>query len=172
MSRGIFKTVILLFVAALLTYLSFSIVGRFAKKKAITTHTAQLPAIIFRGLDGQLFSLKSLSGNPVWLLYFNSECEFCQSELKDIQEHNSQLSGVKVVLVSSEKMATLTTFRRQYVLDSLQNVVLVQDSTRLCITHLGMTTTPSSLLYMANGQRIKKYSGAVKVSVVLKDFRL
>ncbi len=169
MSKLTLKYILLAVVGLVLFYLSYGIAQRFQQKKAISEHIAHLPTFEFRDLDNKLFSSKNLASQPVWLLYFNTECEFCQIEIIDIQQHISQLSSIRVVLVSSEKVSTLKKFSHQYGLDTLQNLVIVQDSTHFCVTNLGMTTTPSSLLYATNGQLIKKYSGKVKVETIIND---
>ena len=169
MSNSGLKYVMLASVFTLLGYLTYCIAKRFQQKKAISEHITHLPTFEFRDLDNKLFSSKNLASQPVWLLYFNTECEFCQIEINDIQQHITQLSSIKVVLISSEKVSTLKKFSHQYGLDTLQNLVVVQDSTHFCVTNLGMTTTPSSLLYATNGQLIKKYSGKVKVETIIND---
>ncbi len=150
--------------------LGYGIVRKITVKKAITERTAQLPAFRFEGLDGQVVTSQKFQNKPVWLLYFDSGCAFCQMQLKEIQAHSPQLNHLQIVLVSAENRAVLKVCSQQYGFDKQPSITIVRDSTHVCTTLLGMVSTPSSLLYGTDGHLLKKFSGVVKTEAVIKAF--
>jgi peroxiredoxin len=170
MNKKVIKYALLSGLVLGLLWLGYGIVHKITAKKAVAARTSQLPIFRFEGLDGKIIASTDFKNKPVWLLYFDSDCEFCLMQLSDIQQHSSQLSHIKIVLVSSENSLALRECKQKYGFGQWPNLTIARDTTHLCTTLLGMTTTPSSLLYGADGRLVKKYNGVVKSEVVMKAF--
>ncbi|WP_169704687.1 peroxiredoxin family protein [Runella slithyformis] len=167
MNRMLVKYALLLSLAVGGAYLGYGIIHKITHKKRVNERVARLPAFRFTDLEGRPFTARHLKNKPTWLLYVDSGCEFCRMELRDIQKHQQQLANVEVVLVSAEDRATLQKFQKEQGFDDLKNFHIVQDKTHECHERLGMVSTPSSLLYDAQGALIQRFSGVVKVEKIV-----
>jgi peroxiredoxin len=170
MNKKVIKYTLLSGLVLGLLCLGYGIMRKIRTKNAISERTAQLPSFQFERLDGTPITSKFFQNKPVWLLHFDSGCEFCQIQLSEIQQHSDQLSHIKVLLISSENAAVLKSFSQKQGFDKLPNITIVRDSTHVCTKLLGMVSTPSSLLYAADGRLVKRYNGVVKIEAVVKAF--
>jgi peroxiredoxin len=171
MNRILVKYALLLSLAVGGMYLGYGIIHKITHKKEVSSRVAHLPMFQFREVTGPVFTAQHLKNKPAWLLYFDSGCEFCRMEISDIVKNKAQLADVEVVLISSEEMSTLQNFRTEQGFHTLKNVHIVQDKTHECHKRFGMVSTPSSLLYDAQGGLIQRFNGVVKVEKVLHLFK-
>lgn len=167
MNKHLFLYALLLSLAVGGAYLGYGIVQKITHKKELKDRIAHVPAFRFVDLEGRAFTQQDLRGKTTWLLYFDSGCEFCRMEISDIVKNKSRLSEVEVVLVSAEDKDVLQKFRKEYGFDALNNFHIVQDKTHECHERLGMVSTPSSLLYSAQGALIERFNGVVKVEKII-----
>jgi peroxiredoxin len=172
MNRHLFLYALLLSLAVGGAYLGYGIVQKVTHKKELKDRIAHVPAFRFVDLEGCAFTQQNLRGKPTWLLYFDSGCEFCRMEISDIVKNKSHLSDVEVVLVSAEDKEVLQKFRKKHGFDALKNFHIVQDKTHECHERFGMVSTPSSLLYSAQGALIQRFNGVVKVEKVVSLFNI
>ncbi len=169
MNKSVIKYTLLLGLVLGLLCLGWGIVHQITSKKALTERTAQLPAFRFEGLDGQVVTSQEFQNKPVWLLYFDSDCEYCQMQLRDLSQNKTSISGIEVLLISSENTNALLKCRQQYGFEQHPNLTIVRDSTHQCQLLLGMTSTPNSLLYGSSGKLLKKYNGVVKTATIINN---
>jgi len=171
MKRIYIKYTFLLSLAVGCTYLGYGIIHKISHKKQVSDRVAQLPSFEFSDLNGGMYSHKQLRGKAAWLVYFDSGCEFCQMEIKDLQKNSTLLDDLEVVLISAEDSTTLQKFGQVYSFDKHENFHIVQDQTHQCYQRFGMVSTPSSLLYDAQGTLIQRFNGVIKVEKIHTLFK-
>jgi peroxiredoxin len=173
MNRQVLKYSLGFFICTTLLYLGYNVVRQIISKKAISARISQLPVFEFRDLEGKKINAENLDAKPTWLLYFDSNCEFCQKEIEDIQQNTRQIrdSGIQLLLISSESAVNLQKMNREYDFNRHYNILIVRDTAHLCTEVLGMTMTPSSLLYNAQKKLLKKHIGVMKVNEALKSLQ-
>lgn len=121
-------------------------------------------------LNGNKFSKSDISGRPLWLVFFDTGCEYCQTEISNIKRVG-KFDGVRICLVSSESSDSLAAFSKRHKLDILTDVQVLADPKHESYHAFNVTTFPTSILYDANGALIQRYKGVVKVKNVLRDFK-
>lgn len=171
MNRQLLKYSLVVSIGIPLVYLGYGIVDKILSKKAIAARVSQLPAFEFRDLDGKKVNAENLDIKPTWLLYFDSNCEFCQKEIEDIHQNIALIDHLQLLLISSESTEHLQKINRKYGFNGHRNVLIVRDTAHLCTEVLGMTITPSSLLYSAQKKLLKKHIGVMKVNEALKSLQ-
>lgn len=169
MKKIIFKYTLLLGFVAIVVCLGYAIIHKISQKKEVAKRVAQLPKFEFLSINGQSFTEQNLKNKSVWIIYFDSGCEYCKIEIEDIQKNNSQLSGIQIVLISTEDINTLKKFSERQ--NFSNNITVVQDKTHQCFERFGMVSTPSSLLYNNVGILIERFNGVVKAEKVLTLFK-
>lgn len=167
MSRIGLKYALLISLAVGGAYLGYGIVQKITHKKEINDRTTHVPVFQFTDLEGRAFTQKDIADKTTWLVYFDSSCEFCRMEIKDIVKNKAALSDIEMVLVSTEERDVLQKFSKDYGFESLKNFHIVQDKTHECHERFGFVSTPSSLLYSAQGALIERFKGVVKVEKIV-----
>jgi peroxiredoxin len=121
----------------------------------------------FKGLDGQDVATTDWRGKPLWVVFFRTDCHYCQLEADNIRKAQG-LSTLAVKLISTEPADSVRAFAARYGLDTLAHVQLLTDPHHDSYLTFGATTTSTSFLYDSHGTLIEKFSGVVKVEKVLR----
>ncbi|MCF6348901.1 MAG: redoxin domain-containing protein [Flavobacteriaceae bacterium] len=162
------KIIIALVLISIIGYLGYSIGSKLNHKKEVANRIKTIPEFSFKNLDGQPFTQKEVSRTlPKLFIYFNSECDFCHTEAKQIQEHLEQLKNVQLLFVSFEEPESIKTFAEKYDLLNKDHIFFLEDSTLLFADLFDAKSIPFILLYTKDNQLIKKFKGATKIENVI-----
>ncbi|AZQ65642.1 redoxin domain-containing protein (plasmid) [Flammeovirga pectinis] len=117
-------------------------------------------------------NLHQYLGQKIIILYFNSECQFCEKEIKMFYESSSSLkeSDIKLLLVSEEKISSIKAFFRKNNYD-ISSFELYKASTDAMFNSIGSVDTPDLFLYDKEGNLIKNIKGNTKLSYILEQFK-
>ncbi len=166
------RTVIIISVIFLLLFGSLQLyvfLSRPTPTEELRIRLAQLPEIVLTGLDGSEFSLPS--DKPLVLIYFNSECDHCQRELKDIREHIELFSSSSVVLMSSQSLEEFTSFANGLNFVNSPNVRFGRIRPEQLAETFGQLALPQIFLFAGNGKLITLFSGEKKASEIAASIR-
>jgi peroxiredoxin len=164
----ILKRILPLLVVAVLSYLGWGIYAKANAKTETARRVARLPEVAFGGLDGQEVWSTTWQGKPLWIVFFRSDCQYCQMEADNIRKTGDALLPISIKLISPEPADTLRAFAARYGLDTLSNVEFLTDPNHNNYLTFGASTTPASFVYSPEGALIEKHSGVVKVESVLR----
>lgn len=119
---------------------------------------------IQNSLSGSMKALEvsNYKNEPTVLFFFNSECEHCQWEVKQVQEHISSLKKFQLFFVSFEPHDTARAFLNEYGLD---HYLLHVPAEKLMTTFSG--GVPQTFIYR-NDLLVKHFKGEVKIEAVLE----
>jgi len=130
---------------------------------------AHLPLFELKKTNGIIFSNSNLrKGVPVIFIYFNSECDLCQVEAKDLVKNIREFKDVQLVFVSFERVSQIVMFKMTYSFDIYDNVVFLCDYKKTFSETFGVRILPSSIIYDKKGKLVCRNNGAVKVEYLLK----
>jgi peroxiredoxin len=166
--RKILRTLIIIVIFCILGYLGYGIYSKANIKEQVAVRIATLPDFTFRRIDGKEITKKHSLGKALWLIFFHTDCEYCQMEAENIHEFG-ELNNLKIWLVSAEHPDTLGQFSNRYTLAKLRHVQVLNDALHLGYHTFDVISSPTSFLYGADGVLIKQYKGVVKVETVLTD---
>ena len=144
----------------------------FAQDKMDTLKESKhIPAFVFYTLkDSSVFTKDSLIKNtPLLFIYFNSECDHCQYETKQIVEYIKYFKGIQIVMVSREPQSAIIAFREKYHLDKLPITVL-QDGANKMHDYFDFAYIPLIRQYDRKGNLIGAYSENAHILDLLGNF--
>lgn len=165
------KTIIisLLFsVIGMLAYLGYSIVTKTNQKNFIAQQIKTIPEFELLTLQEELFTNKNLQPNlNTVFIYFNSKCDFCQQEAKDISNNIEEFKSTQFIFVSRESFEVIQNFSQQYKLNNKSNITFLHDSLDIFYNRFGATSIPYILIYNKNQELIKKHKGLLNAKGIL-----
>lgn len=162
--------VVLLFISivGILAYLGYSIVAKTNQKKVIAKQLQLIPEFELLTLHGELFTNKNLRPNlNTVFIYFNSECDFCQHEAKDISNTIERFKNTQFIFVSVEPIEVIQNFAEQYNLNNQSNITFLHDNLDIFHNRFGATSIPYILIYNKNQELIKKHKGQLNAKGIL-----
>ncbi len=117
-------------------------------------------------------SLNSLTSNlglkeinnyqPTIFMYFNSDCHFCQWEIKELQENITEFRDYQLLLASFEPEDEAIQFLKEH---NLAEYYVNVNPDLLTSTIMG--GVPQTFIYK-NGELQKHFKGEVKIEAILK----
>lgn len=155
-------------VSSSLLFLSFKITSKLNHKKEIAERTKVLPHFSFINLEGKVFTQHNLKNKPIIFVYFNSDCNYCQSEASKIEEKLQDFKNVQLLFVSFEEKEGIVKFAKQYKLDNQDNIVFLEDRKGEFSKLFDVNSIPYIVVYNKNGKFLKKFKGITKTDDILK----
>jgi thiol-disulfide isomerase/thioredoxin len=155
-------------ILGILTVLFFGIRNILKAKKQVEQATATLPAEKYYVLDSTtIHTTKNLKNNAVFIFFFNSDCEYCQSEAKLLNENREAFKNATVYLFSSEPLENIRAFKEKY-LPGNTDFIIGQVDLRASSEVFGVKSFPYTLIYDKNNRLVKTYKGIVKLEALTK----
>jgi len=164
------RTFGIVIIISLLGFLSYGIYKKKEEKLDVKKRIESLPAFSFNSLKGEDVTRNDITGSPLWLIFFHSDCEYCQMQADHIGK-TINTNALQVWMVSPEPVDSLSAFSKKYKLNGLSHVKLLNDKHDAGYRTFGVTSSPSSFLYSSGGTLVKSYKGVVKTETVLKDLK-
>ncbi|HET7179470.1 MAG TPA: redoxin domain-containing protein [Chryseosolibacter sp.] len=157
-----------IFSALLILHLVLS--GCSAKKDETTTVAAatvnEYPDLILTLANGKTISTKTLTGHNVIIL-FQPDCDHCQHEAVDIEQHLEEFKDYTLYFVSSSPMEQITAFAKNFKLDNKPNVIFALTTNEGVLTYYGPVPTPSIYVY-SQGKLRTSFNGQTDVENIIK----
>ena len=154
------KGIIVLLGLSLLAFLGWmgvSSMNTLTEKKAKEKASENLQSM-FKSLN---IEVEAKEGKTL-LMYFNSECDHCKWEVKQLSENINQFSGVNIALVSLEEADNTRQFLAKH---SLEQYFIQTRPEDIMATFSG--GVPQLFIYEGNELK-KKFKGEVKMNVLLE----
>lgn len=160
-----------LFIAILLIsvvgYLGYKITTKLNHKKEVATRIKNLPNFSFLDLQGRIFTQDILKNKPIVFVYFNSDCDYCQSEAIKIQQRLQDFKNVELIFVSFEKKDSIQQFAKKYQLYNQKSVTFLEDAKAEFSKIFDVNSTPYIVVYDADKKLLQKFKGATKIDEIL-----
>ena len=166
------RIIIPIIVISALFYTGYRMFELSKQKKNQAERIVHIPSFALKSTLGENFTNKNLKESvPVAFFYFNSECDFCQAEIRDILRNIKKFEGIQLLFVSFEPIQKIIMFQATYKLDIYDNIVFLSDYKNTFSETFGVKTLPSSLVYDKNGKLVSRNNGVVKVDYLLKALK-
>lgn len=165
-SLKIIAIIIPILLIGIITYLFFN----FQKKKELVNALATIPSFSVKDIRGKTISNNNLNeGNKV-LVYFDPECEYCQTEMEELSRLNEKHEDINWVMFSTASLADIRKFAKYYHLDIARNIKWCHDADAKVYQKFSMTGIPYFLGYNSENKLVHRSTGAIKIEKVLADF--
>lgn len=163
------KIIIPLVVLSLLTFMGYKVIMKINHKNEVAEHIKIMPQFNYKTIAGTSFTNKNLKHNTATIfLYFNSECEHCQSEATQIKENIEQFKNVQLFFISFEDTQKITAFATKYKLNQYDNITFLYDKQVSFATTFDVNSLPAIVVYNKEKALVKKIKGEIKVQNILK----
>ncbi len=152
---------------ACLALLSIRIHEGVKVRRAIAARISTLPDFKLRTLEGKHFVKDHLpSEHPVIFIYFTTICPYCESELKSIRQHNELKDIASIIMISRESFDVLQEYQKIERLYEENNITIRWDSLGIVHRQFDVSIVPSTFIYGADGQLIKKFTGETSADII------
>ncbi len=136
--------------------------SRIKNQNAQTVQRQHLPAFEFYTLDSTTFTHANLLPRATVVVYFNSECDHCQREARDIAANLYYFQDMNLLMVSDEHIATIENFIEKYGLKH-PNICALCSVNNAFYRAFQTSILPSIFVYDKNGLLLKHHKGETKI---------
>lgn len=169
MKRTVVKKVIIVVVVLFLVVMGMQVLKKLQHKEQVQQALAILPDFSFCTLEGASFTNAQLpQNNKIVFIYFNTECEYCFYETKDISEQLERFKATTLLLVSNEKKEAIKAFAIKQNLQDKSQVIFLQDSTYTFAKQFEANSIPYILAYDAQGKLLLRHKGQLRAEKLLQ----
>jgi len=166
------KTIVAILVLSLLAFMGYKVISKINHKKEVAENIKTIPAFSYKTTKGEVFSNKDLKNDtPTLFLYFNSECEHCQSEAEQIRDNVEKFANVQLIFISFEVPKKIEYFSTKYKLNHYDNINFLCDSKVSFSITFDVKSLPTIVIYDKNKKLLEKIKGQVKVETILKKIK-
>lgn len=131
-----------------------------------------LPNFTFYNLDSIATTNSFITkGSSFCVFYFNSDCEYCQNEAKELKHNIRLFKNVQVIMVSFNSIADIKKFKKEYNLN-YPNITFLQDPKFEFKEWFGKSSVPAVFIYNSQHKLVKEYHGETKMETILKSLTL
>ena len=163
------KIIIPILVIGLFAFMGYKVISKINHKKEVANNIKTIPAFSYKTIEGKVFSNTDLKENiSTVFLYFNSECEHCQSEAQQISDNVEKFANVQLIFISFEDPKKIMAFSTKYKLDHNDIVTFLCDSKVSFAITFDVNSLPTVVIYDKNKKLIEKIKGEVKIENILK----
>lgn len=149
--------------------LVFMIIRSYDLKKKQELNRASIPSLNLLLSDSSMSNTAALTGaGPTLIILFNSECEHCSDEARDIRDHVDTLSGITTVFISSEELGDINDFGLRHELNGRDHIYLAKADPSDLSNVFGTISFPRILLYGADQALLHDFKGTTRVEAILK----
>jgi peroxiredoxin len=162
------KGLIVIALLSVVGYLGYNIANTLNHKNEVTERIQRIPNFSFHTLKGVEYTQDNLPTKPIVFVYFNSDCEYCQSEATKIHQRLADFKDIQLVFVSFEEVLSIKQFAKDYKLDSQKNITFLEDRKGQFSHIFDVNSIPYIVVYDADRKFLQKFKGATKIDNILK----
>lgn len=171
--KTIIKSGIIILTVCLFLVLGYMLIATAQRKKDISNTIQTLPRFTATDMHGKTFSDSNLKEKvPVIFTFFNSGCDFCQYEARDIRENIHLFNNIQLLFLSAEPPELVRNFAQRYDLAEYSHVVFLHDANNKISDQFGISLIPTSLIYNKDRQLVRIYKGQVKATDIIRELVL
>ena len=137
-------------------------------KKLVSEQLKIIPTFETYDMDSLKVNHADFNQKPTIIIYFNTECEHCQYEAKEIVKYQEKFKGVNLYMLSAENIAQIKSFAHKMNLDKISNLEMGKITVKDSFEKFAFTTIPDILIYNASGELKKHFKGETKIEAILK----
>jgi thiol-disulfide isomerase/thioredoxin len=165
MSKKVLKIAALAIALACVLFLGIGIIKKSDAKKTIRSKIQTISKVKLLTLDSSVYSFPE---GTVVIIFFNSGCEHCQYELREIKTKYELFSNVELVLLSSEDISVIKKASEDFGLTQLPKVHFAKINHADVFDNFGAFSFPYVLVYDSNHKLVKEFKGETKVEAIAK----
>lgn len=127
----------------------------------------ELPYLTYQTLKGDTVSTRTLPGGSI-LILFNTECDHCQREAKEISEKLEAFKNYELLFIAADSVHKIDNFSKTYNLVDKPNVKFGRAEYQDVFMNFGSIPTPSVYIYSRERKFVKSFLGETPVEELIK----
>lgn len=163
MSRKIVLATLILGLVALAFFLGYSTINRINAKSMAAEKLQTAPVGNFYSMDSILVKIPNKN---FALIYFDSGCEHCQNELKEVSSNRQLFVDKQLVFVSSENISSIKKVALEYRLNTEPTFYFYKIEQDDVFDTFGSTSLPHIFIYGLDGRLVKEFKGETNVATI------
>lgn len=161
------KLLIISIVTIAIVFLGYEVFSKIHYKNQVSENIRSIPQFEVEDMKGNVFNDKMVLDKPIVLIYFNSECHYCQNEAEHIKNSVDKFKKFQLLFISTEPKAIIQNFSNKYGLSNYDNIYFLHDSRDTIATVFDINQIPGILVYDANKVLKNSFKGQVHVDTLL-----
>lgn len=154
------KRFVLIVLLLIIGVLSYNVFKKNNEKTVTANRIKKIPQFSFTTLNGNIFTQTNLKKDTATIfIYFNSECDYCIHEAKSISKQLKLFKNTQLLFVSTEPIAQIQAFAKQYHLLNQPNITFLHDTDYTFSSRFNATSIPYLLIYDKNKTLLKTHKG-------------
>ncbi len=127
----------------------------------------ELPYLNYKTLSGESSSTRNLPGASI-LILFNTDCDHCQREAKEIAEKSEAFKNYEVLFIAADSVHHIQNFAKTYNLVDKPNINFGQAEFQDVFVNFGSIPTPAIYVYSRERKFVKSFLGETPVEELIK----
>lgn len=166
--RKSIKLIILFLIIFTMVFLLIGIFEKINIEADSSKKIEMLPHFSFKESASKQFTDVDLkgAGKTIIISYFSPECDHCQYMTTSFLRNATRLKNISVLMITVADSESISKFKRDFHLDSMQNVVILQDAQFQFKEIFGTSAIPCFFVYK-NKRLRRKIIGATKIENLL-----
>jgi thiol-disulfide isomerase/thioredoxin len=165
MPKRLLKVIALTIAITCVLFLSIGIVKKSRAKKMISGRASSLPKVTLFAMDSGFYAFPPLA---IGVIFFNSSCEHCQYELRDLSSKMQLFSNKQLVLLSSENISVIKKTAEEMGLNQFTNIHFAKINAKDVFESFGSISVPDILIYGDDHKLIKEFKGETKIEAIAR----
>ncbi len=127
----------------------------------------ELPYLNYQTLSGEPSSTRSLPGSSI-LILFNTDCDHCQREAKEIAEKYDAFKSYELLFIAADSVHQIEKFAKTYNLAGKTKVKFGRAEYQDVFMNFGSIPTPAIYVYSRERKFVKSFMGETPVEELIK----
>jgi|GEM_PF-1910189 len=165
--RKIFRLIVPFLLFGILIVLFFGIRTKLKVRQQVEQAIAHLPEVNYLTLNNTTQKLRNAENRTVIVVFFHSDCDFCQAEARSLLENRETLNKGSVYLFSTEPLNNIKKFKEAH-FPGNTDFTFGQIDALTSSEVFGVSSFPYTLIYDNTNRLIKTFKGMVKPEAIAK----
>ena len=127
-----------------------------------------LPRLALTLPDNTVVYTDHLSGKPMLLILFSTECEHCSYQAREISSNAEEFLDTNILFVTTESHVSIESFISANELVKSPNLVFAKITSSSALENFGTSVFPHLFIYNSEQILIHEFKGATKISTILR----
>lgn len=166
-NKNIIIIIIIILFCLLVGSISFLLFCKQNKEENMIMN-AKYPESELLNMQGEKVKLCERDYNhPMFMLYFNSGCEYCESIIDDLLKNSKKFNNIQLIFISFEDKNDIKSYFKYHDLHKFKYCEVYSDVRMDLAKELNITAPPTYFIFDNNNNLIKSSKGVINANGIL-----
>jgi hypothetical protein len=107
------------------------------------------------------------SGKPIVMIYFRTDCPYCQEETKNIINNITTFKNFQVYFLSGSSLKDIKDYAQSFHLNQYPNIIVGKDYAHSFTQVYKPNSVPYLAIYNSRKELLKIYDGNIPINVLI-----